>query len=69
MLRYDVGRVKNPIFLGRVKNLIFEESESFGTKKVLEEPVEKMASYTTSLEQQELNNDKKSEYVIYYDDV
>lgn len=60
MGRYDVGRVKN---------LIFEESESFGTKKVLEELVEKLASYTTSLEQQELNNDKKSECVIYYDDL
>lgn len=47
----------------------FGESESFGTKKELEEPVEKMASFTTSLEQQESNNDKKSECVIYYDDV
>lgn len=55
--------------VGRVKNLIFEESESFGKKKVLEELAEKSTSHTTSLEQQELNNDKKSECVIYYDDV
>lgn len=60
MGRYDVGRVKN---------LIFEELESFGKKKVLEELAEKLTSHTTSLEQQELNNDKKSECVIYYDDV